>query len=185
MSKLSEEEKSLFTDAMQGVEPLKGTERVTVYQPEQAQKRSRETLKQLRNRQKTPQIELPEVLVSDPLSAVGAFESMLFHRKGIRLQDLSRLKKGEYPIEGQLDLHGMTEDKADQALQWFIERSYQAGKRCLIVVHGKGYNSETSAPVLKNLVNRRLRQLKSVLAFCTTLPKDGGTGSVYVLLKNR
>ncbi|MDG6778005.1 Smr/MutS family protein [Thiomicrorhabdus sp. zzn3] len=185
MSKLSEEEKSLFADAMQGVKPLKGTERVTAYQPEQVKKRSRETLRQLRNKQYDPQLELPELRLADSLSPVGAFESMLYHRKGIRLQDLSRLKKGEYPVDGQLDLHGMTEDKADQALQLFVERSYQSGKRCLIVVHGKGYNSETSAPVLKNLVNRRLRQLKSVLAFCSTLPKDGGTGSVYVLLKSR
>lgn len=185
MSKLSEEEKSLFADAVSDVAPLKvskksqqaGSDTQALYQ---------KTLKKLRQKNRLPDVTTPVMLSvaeMDVIAEVGAFESLLYHRKGIRLQELSRLKMGEFAIEAELDLHGLTEEQADSALLAFVERCYQAKKRCVLVIHGKGYNSEVQAPVLKNLTNRRLRQMKSVLAFCSTQPKDGGTGSLYVLLK--
>ncbi len=185
MSKLSEEEKSLFASAMQEVTPLK-TSKKGNQQRDQQQDRYRATMRKLRDKNRQHQSQFGEqdsVSQYEKIASVSAFENLLYHRKGIRLQDLSRLKRGEYPIESELDLHGLTEEAADEALQNYINRCYQHNRRCLLVIHGKGYNSEASAPVLKNLVNMRLRQIKKVLAFCSSLPKDGGTGSVYVLLK--
>lgn len=186
MSQLSDEEKSLFASAMQGVSPLKATSRVNQISESQQKKRYRCAIQQLRakNRQHHQALE-SEAKISqyEKQEVVSAHQGVMHHRKGIRLQDLSRLKRGEYPIEAELDLHGLIETVADEALQNFINRCYLHEKRCVLVIHGKGYNSEASAPVLKNLVNMRLRQLKKVIAFCSSTPKDGGTGSVYVLIK--
>lgn len=185
MSKLSEEEKSLFDSAMQGVSPIKQSEK----HADTATQTRKVRQQQIRQQQKKQRFQSqnsvsPETLNTyEKFDTVSAFDSLLFHRKGLRLQDLARLKKGEYPIEAELDLHGLTEEAADQTLQQFIQRCAEHEKRCVIIIHGKGYNSESSAPVLKNLVNMRLRQMRKVLAFCSSLPKDGGTGSVYVLLK--
>lgn len=185
MSKLTEEEKSLFANAVSDVTRLK-----TAHKTQQAgsdtQAVYRSTLQKLRRKHRLPEADTPglcSLQESDGVADVGAFESILYHRKGLRLQDLSRLKKGEFALEAELDLHGLTEEQAEATLLAFIERCYQAKKRCVLVIHGKGYNSEVQAPVLKNLTNRRLRQLKVVLAFCSAQPKDGGTGSLYVLLK--
>lgn len=114
---------------------------------------------------------------------VHAFENLAFYRKGLRLQEINKLRKGEAPIQWQLDLHGAQEQQAQQELKQFIEQAYAQHKRFLLVIHGKGYNSESDYPILKNLVNRVLRGYKQVLAFCSAQPKDGGTGSVYVMLK--
>nr|WP_246261755.1 Smr/MutS family protein [Thiomicrorhabdus cannonii] len=182
---MSEEEKSLFASAVSDVTPLKPSKK-TQQAGVDTQARYRQTLKKLRQKNRLPEALSPAMQAAadmDAVADVGAFESLLYHRKGLRLQDLSRLKKGEFAIEAELDLHGLTEEQADSALLAFIERCHQAKKRCVLVIHGKGYNSEVQAPVLKNLTNRRLRQMKAVIAFCSTQPKDGGTGSLYVLLK--
>ncbi|WP_373017124.1 Smr/MutS family protein [Thiomicrorhabdus sp.] len=183
MSKLSAEDKSLFTEAMDGVKPLNQKSKVSQQQSGLQRVRYHQTIKGIKQKQRQVELTVDVIENHDGSSTVGAFESLLYHRKGLRLQDLSRLKKGEFPIEAELDLHGLTEQAADETLQAFIHRCYHAHKRSVLVIHGKGYNSETDAPVLKNLANMRLRQLKQVIAFCSTQPKDGGTGSVYVLLK--
>jgi len=186
VSKLSEEDKSLFASAMQEVVPIKNDKKIEQQSPKIQAKRLQKTIQQLRHKQRVQQNQLNEhasIHQYEKYETVSAFDNLLHHRKGIRLQDLSRLKKGEYPIEAELDLHGLTEIDADETLQHFINRCYQHNKRCVLIIHGKGYNSEASAPVLKNLVNMRLRQIKKVLAYCSSLPKDGGTGSVYALLK--
>lgn len=185
MSKLSAEDKSLFTEAMSGVEPLNRNAKVSHHQADQQQARYRKALKGIRRKQRQAVSEVDVIETLDTADTVGAFESLMYHRKGLRLQELSRLKRGEFPIEAELDLHGMTEISADESLQAFVHRCYQAHKRSVLIIHGKGYNSKTDAPVLKNLANKRLRQLKNVIAFCSAQPKDGGTGSVYVLLKAR
>lgn len=186
VSQLSDEEKSLFASAMQDVLPLKATNTPQQTNETQQTQRYQQTMQQIRekNRQHHQGLDNQNTIKHyEKLDSVSAYESLMHHRKGIRLQDLTRLKRGEYPLEAELDLHGLTELVADEALQNFINRCYLYEKRCVLVIHGKGYNSEASEPVLKNLVNMRLRQLKKVIAFCSSLPKDGGTGSVYILLK--
>lgn len=112
-----------------------------------------------------------------------AHQTLLFHKKGLRLQDLSRLRKGEFNVNWRLDLHGDIEVVAQQRLIQFIQQAYQSQARYALIIHGKGYNSDTGHPLLKNLVNQLLRQLPQVVGFCSAMPKDGGTGAVYVLLK--
>jgi len=77
----------------------------------------------------------------------------------------------------------MTVAEAKPRLAEFIESCVRDGKLCVRVVHGKGRGSGSRGPVLKQKVNRWLRQWNSVLAFVSTRQVHGGTGAVYVLLR--
>lgn len=67
----------------------------------------------------------------------------------------------------------------------FIERAESAGKRCLLVITGKGL---ASGGILRDQVPRWLNQAPNrsrVLAFDYARPQHGGSGALYVLLKRR
>lgn len=106
-----------------------------------------------------------------------------FHRAGIQYQVLRKLRRGEYKIEDELDLHGMTVAQAKAALRQFIENTRDGRRHCVRIIHGKGHGSKDNIPVLKNKINIWLRQFDETLAFCSAKVSDGGTGAVYVLLK--
>ena len=99
---------------------------------------------------------------------------------------LRKLRRGEYSIQDDLDLHGSTRDEAKGKVEAFLFRAIGDGKRCVLIVHGRGLGSKDHIPVLKNslvqwFTHRALR--KKVLAFVTALPCDGGAGAIYVLLR--
>jgi DNA-nicking Smr family endonuclease len=115
--------------------------------------------------------------------AVTADGALSFQRAGVRLQTMRRLRRGLYPIEDELDLHGLSQSAARQQLADFIERSRDAGCRCVRIVHGKGYRSGARGPVLKTAVNLWLRRHLDVMAFVSARAIDGGAGAMYVLLR--
>ncbi|MFZ5439911.1 MAG: Smr/MutS family protein [Myxococcota bacterium] len=99
---------------------------------------------------------------------------------------LRRLRAGDFQVQGQLDLHGLTREAARPALENFIQNARITGHRCVLVVTGRGLHSSDQIPVLKAGVQEWLthgRPAKQVLAFCTARPKDGGAGALYVLLR--
>jgi len=99
---------------------------------------------------------------------------------------LRKLRAGEMALQGHVDLHGLTREEARSALERFLFASRQAGKRCLLVVHGRGRHSKDQIPVLKTSVQlwlTRGRIARWVMAFSTARPHDGGAGAVYVLLR--
>jgi DNA-nicking Smr family endonuclease len=96
---------------------------------------------------------------------------------------MRRLKRGLIPVDDELDLHGLTQTAARDALADFIARARDSGHRCVRVIHGKGYRSGARGPVLKTAVNLWLRRLSDVIAFASARAIDGGTGAVYVLLR--
>lgn len=105
---------------------------------------------------------------------------------GIDRNLLRSLRRGDFSVQGQLDLHGMTQVKAREAVERFLSDSRRAKKRCVLIVHGRGLNSKDQVPVLKEAVKGWLSQKRignMVLAFATARPQDGGTGAVYVLLR--
>lgn len=175
MSQVTEEDKLLFKRAIEGVNPLTKRKKVEVTPPKLKPKPTHKMQKNLGD-----SIERPDFELTDP---VTAHETLLDYRKGLRIQDLSRLRKGEFTLQGRLDLHGYTEEAAEQRLVQFIQQGYARKYRYLLIVHGKGYNSDMAYPILKNLVNRLLRNLPQVVAFCSATQKDGGVGAVYVLIK--
>jgi DNA-nicking Smr family endonuclease len=115
---------------------------------------------------------------------VESGDELGFRREGVPESVLRRLRRGEYAIRDEIDLHGMTQDEARGALGAFLAESALHGRRCVRVIHGKGLGSGHRGPVLKSAVNRWLRRHGSVRAFCSARRNDGGTGALYVLLGN-
>lgn len=98
---------------------------------------------------------------------------------------LQRLRRGQYAIQDELDLHGATAQQAHRLLREFIADAREHGHGCVRIIHGKGHQSDSSAPVLKNLVDQWLRLRSDVLAFHSAPPAQGGSGAVLVLLARR
>ncbi|HWX26572.1 MAG TPA: Smr/MutS family protein [Steroidobacteraceae bacterium] len=109
--------------------------------------------------------------------------ALSFARAGVRIQVMRRLRRGLYPVEDELDLHGLSQTAARDRLADFIARSRDGGRRCVRIIHGKGYRSGARGPVLKTAVNLWLRRHMDVMAFVSARPIDGGAGAVYVLLR--
>ena len=104
---------------------------------------------------------------------------------GLDKRSARRLKRGQMEIEARLDLHGLRQEEAHRTLTSFIAESYAAGKRCVLVITGKGQVSEGGG-VLRTNVPRWLNQSPNrtkVLSFTHATPTDGGTGALYVLIK--
>jgi len=110
-------------------------------------------------------------------------EALSFQRGGVRTQVMRRLRRGLYPIDDELDLHGRSQAAARDQLADFISLSRDRGCRCVRIIHGKGYRSGARGPVLKTAVNLWLRGHLDVMAFVSARAIDGGTGAMYVLLR--
>ena len=142
-----------------------------------------------RTRRHAPIVEsesLGDVVAADDAPGVAtpsAADPLSFRRPGVRDQTLRHLRRGRFPVEDELDLHGLSQVAARDQLADFIASSRHAGLRCVRVVHGKGYRSGARGPVLKIAVNTWLRRHADVLAFTSARAIDGGTGAVYVLLR--
>ena len=93
------------------------------------------------------------------------------------------LKRGDFVVEGRLDLHGMTAADACASVRRFIENSRRRERRCVCIVHGRGLHSEGNASILKPRVRECLRASSSVLAYASAPRSHGGAGAVYVLLR--
>jgi len=98
-----------------------------------------------------------------------------------------RLHGGFFSIQDHVDLHGLNLTAAKTHLDRFLERAIAAGKRAVLVVHGRGRCSP-GPPVLKQNLTRWLvsgRWKRWVIAFTSARSHDGGTGATYVLLRRR
>jgi DNA-nicking Smr family endonuclease len=101
---------------------------------------------------------------------------------------MKKIKKGQFPVQDYVDLHGLTKQEAEIMIRDFLLQSHRLGLRCVLVVHGRGLNSQDNIPVLKERLPAWLTRgpvKKIVLAFSTARPYDGGTGAIYVLLRRR
>jgi DNA-nicking Smr family endonuclease len=110
-------------------------------------------------------------------------EALSYRRPGIGPDSLRKLRRGEWTIQGQLDLHGHRVDEARAALVEFLRSAGKRGLRCVRIVHGKGLGSKDRTPVLKGKVRAWLVQRDEVIAFCQARPADGGSGALIVLLR--
>ena len=109
-------------------------------------------------------------------------EELLFRRAHLTDGLLRRLRRGEFAVEGELDLHGLNSPQAREALRTFLNDALRHRCHCVRVIHGKGLRSGPRGPVLKHAVNVWLRHFDAVLAFASARGMDGGTGAIYVLL---
>jgi DNA-nicking Smr family endonuclease len=175
---------SEFRQAMSGVEPLRddraplrGTARLRSPRMEQAYRRA------------AAEAETQQFVDGLSLSAVEIVESeqeLLFASPGVQVRQMKKLRRGHIPWQAGLDLHGYRLEDARDELSRFIRDCAASGLRCVLVVHGKSSGSEPGTPALiKSHVNDWLRQLPQVVAFCSCAPQDGGTGALYVLLRQK
>ncbi|MBW9332593.1 DNA mismatch repair protein MutS [Herbaspirillum sp. RU 5E] len=111
-------------------------------------------------------------------------ENLSFARPGVGMDVLSKLRRGNWVIQAQLDLHGYRRDQAREALGEFLRQSRRRGLRCVRVIHGKGLGSVNKEPVLKHKVRNWLAQKDEVMAFCQARAADGGAGALVVLLRS-
>jgi DNA-nicking Smr family endonuclease len=115
---------------------------------------------------------------------IRAEDTLFFARPGLQQRQLQRLRRGQLPIEAELDMHGMTIPVAENEVARFLAQCRDRHHRSVRIIHGKGYGSRETAPVLKNRINHWLRQHHDVLAFCSTPRDRGGTGAINVLLRS-
>lgn len=128
---------------------------------------------------------LADSLAQAPPVEVGleTGEELVFLRPGLPRQLLRKLKRGEWAVQDELDLHGLRSDDAQALVSEFLSRALRQGRRCVRVIHGKGMRSVSGEPVLKRKVGNWLARRDDVLAFVQARPEDGGSGAVLVLLK--
>lgn len=175
-----ENESASFADLLKQVKPLR-TEHVNLaedYKPKLAAT-PKETLKD----QKKVLQESLGVSLNLEHEDIQPGDSLSFCRAGIQKNIFRKLKKGQFSIGAELDLHGMRVMEAQLALANFIQACRERDIRCVRIIHGKGYRSSNQGPKIKPMVNIWLQQRDEILAFCSARPVDGGTGAVYVLLK--
>jgi DNA-nicking Smr family endonuclease len=140
-------------------------------------------------RQLTPEEETAAVLresLSDLFDVDGLLDedpSLSYAREGVGPDVVKKMRKRHWPVQDELDLHGMTRDQARDALTDFIHRANRRGVRCVRVIHGVGYGSAGGEPVLRGIVHSWLVQKSEVVAFCVAGRTDGGHGALIVLLK--
>jgi DNA-nicking Smr family endonuclease len=99
----------------------------------------------------------------------------------------TKLKKGKMPLEGRIDLHGMTQSQARSALHRFVAAAVKSGKRTVLVITGKGRLSAQGG-VLRRMLPLWLEDPalgKHVIALTPAAPKDGGSGAFYLRLRKR
>ncbi len=164
---------TLFEQAMSGVTRLPQSNRA-------AQPRPRPAPVPLAPRRAISQPDVRDML-SDP--AEGAEPVGEFLGNGISQLTLRKLRRGQFPVQDSLDLHGLTSDEARKLLLEFLHDSQQRGLRCVRIIHGKGRHAESEG-VLKVRARHWLTQCPEVLAFCEAPPGHGGGGAVLALLKS-
>lgn len=124
-------------------------------------------------------------IADDPDNVLLRGDTSGFRRDRVAARDWQRLRRGQFSAQDELDLHGANALQAEVLLARFLAESGAAGLGCVRIVHGKGGAPGDGVPVLKNLVDRLLRQRGDVLAFHSAPPAQGGTGALLVLLARR
>lgn len=170
MKEKPEHDADLFRQALEGVTPLTPPDRITpTSKPRNFSARAVQ----------------PATEVTDNLSDHGAGDIAIteFIRPGLNRMTLRKLRHGDWPIQDELDLHGLNSDAARRLLVEFLHDASTRGLRCVNVIHGKGWRSEGRDGIIKVHTRHWLAQHPLVLAFCEAPPQAGGGGAAWVLLK--
>ncbi len=172
----AEAEQRLFAAAVGPVTPLPPHRRAHVASPKPApEPHQRRADEQAALREAlSDEVDVESLLLTD--------DGLSFRRAGVGPDVVTRLRRGQWAIQAQIDLHGLTREEAREALVAFVRLAARRGQRCLRVVHGKGHGSPGRQPVLKAKVQRWLAQLQEVIAFAQASGPQGGAGALIVLL---
>ena len=182
--RVAAQEANLFKSALGGVKPIPESNRFVPNAPPglnakvkpaakprtQAEDNAAVLMESL-----SDQFEVDHLLEDDP--------SLSFSRSGIGADVVRKLRKGHWPVQDELDLHGMRRDAARNAIGEFLHRAGKRKLRCVCIIHGKGLGSAGGEPVLRSMVHSWLEQKDEVIAFCAANVDGRSHGALIVLLK--
>ena len=183
-----EEGRGLFLQAMEDVVPLNTIQR-SCGTGQRKEPFPASTLK-FRRRQASSEQAVPKQALM-PLSchdveSIAPEADIHFCHPSVSPAVFKSLRKGLLPVEYNVDFHGCTIEEASKTLVQFINYCHDNQFRCVRIIHGKSYkNYSRTGLTLKSFVARWLTQLPKVLACASCIPRDGGQGAVYVLLKRK
>ena len=176
---MQDDDFSLFQAELRGVKPIKH-DRADTGKP----KTDRKQFNTLRQAATISQGETKVDGLSDQFVIdVSAEDALYWAANGMQEGQMRKLKLGQIPFDGSLDLHGMSVEKARDTLWEFLAEATKLEIRCVRVTHGKAVRMDGRKPMIKSHVNTWLRQHPQVLGFSSCLAKHGGTGAVYIILK--
>ena len=171
-----------FEDAMHGVVPIdRGAERV-------AARPSADLESVEQARKAADEAELAEMSELKNFDIRYSDQYIRGSSEGVSLDTIRKLERGEFAVRAHLDLHGMVVEDATAEVDRFLADCHGHGFRCVLIITGKGKNSFRQTGVLREAIPHWLargRSSRLVLAFVTARPCDGGSGAIYVLLRNR
>ncbi len=179
---MNDDESFLFEQEMAGVKPLKRTPRVKLTR-EQVSEANALARREAAAAEKGP----VNVLSEEGIEPLDPWYVLEFKRPGVQNGVFRKLKQGRYEPEARLNLHRMSVKQARNEVNEFVAQASELGLRTVLIVHGKGENSNDEgrrqASIIKGCVNQWLYELGLVQAFHSAQPGHGGTGACYVLLK--
>jgi DNA-nicking Smr family endonuclease len=163
---VSPEDQALFLEAIGGTKPLDSRDRLPIRPPPPSPVRV---------------VELPSP-VALTIDADG--QRYVARAPGVSRTQIADLRGGKIHVEETLDLHGQTVERGVQQLRDVVVAASRVGRRCILVIHGKGTHSEVGAPLREAVLGELLGPLSGfVRALATAVPADGGEGATYVLLR--
>lgn len=158
----------MFLEAVDGATPLERRDRIPVPRPAPSVVRV---------------AELPPAI---ELTVEGDGRRYAARSPGVSRSQIALLRAGKLRGEETLDLHGETVDAGKQRLREFLVATQRRGRRCVLVVHGKGTHSEHGAPLREAVLGELLGPLSGLIhALATAAPPDGGEGATYVMLRGQ
>jgi DNA-nicking Smr family endonuclease len=173
-----------FRSAMDGVKKMPESNRY-VYRPVQEALLREQPTRRILSQEEDDALVLQQSL-SDQFDVDGLLDddpTLSYAKDGVGPDVVKKLRKRHWPVQAELDLHGMTRDTARGQVGDFVRRALRRGVRCVRIIHGVGYGSPNGEPVLRSVVHSWLVQLDEVVAFCVANRADGGNGALIVLLK--
>ncbi|MGE5186771.1 MAG: Smr/MutS family protein [Acidobacteriota bacterium] len=163
---VSPEERDLFLSSVEGTRPLAARDRLPVKPPPPSPVKA-DVL--------PPEIEL---------AIEGDGRRFSARAPGVSHAQIADLRAGKLHVEDTLDLHGATVEQGTQRLRQFLLDARRLGRRCLLVVHGRGLHSDAGAPLREAVIGELLGALSGLVhALASASPSAGGEGATYVLLR--
>jgi DNA-nicking Smr family endonuclease len=175
------DDESLFQKAMAGVDPLPAQGKVPLRPP------GKKSPRFLAREELDAYTQLVDLVAGEgPFELSSSDEYIDGAVLGISPEILKKLREGYFSYQDHLDLHGLNRQEARTETTAFLMENFAAGKRCVLIIPGRGLNSRDKEPVLKNnlvtwLTRAPLKRV--VLAFASARSFDGGWGAFYVLLR--
>ena len=125
------------------------------------------------------------------------WENFLKNKEKIPNKDFDTKKNIRHEKIKKIDLHGYTLEKANKAIEKFIQKCFDESVTKIIVITGKGLRSKNVAnpylskdlSILKysvpEFIESNISLIKMIIEITDAKIEDGGGGAFYIYLKNK